>query len=110
MNLASYENSLQLIAVSIAFPRHRSVGDTLDTLDTTKMNRDVTETIKDSDQVHWMAGGIDLSLNDDTQRNVPVCWQAQLYGFAEVSSRDQFSKLLRDKFKKTRKGAAPCPN
>jgi hypothetical protein len=107
INLASYENSLQLIAVSIAFPHHRSVGDTLDTLDTTKMKRQVTETIKDSGQVHWMAGGTDLSLNDDTQRNVPVCWQAQLYGFAEVSSREQFSKLLRHEFKKTRKVKRP---
>jgi hypothetical protein len=99
VNRASYENSLQFIAVSIAFPHHLSVGDTLDTLDTTKMKRDVTATIKDSDLVHWMAGGIDLSLNDDTQRNVPICWQSQLYGFAEVSSREQFSKLLRETFK-----------
>ena len=54
-----------------------------------------------------MAGGIDLSLNDDTQRNVPICWQAQLYGFTEVSNRRQFSKLLRDTFKKTRKVKRP---
>ena len=107
MNLASYENSRQLIAVSIAFPHHRSVGDKLDTLNTTKMKRDVTETIKDSDLIHWMAGGIDLSLNDDTQRNVPICWQGQLYGFTEVSNRRQFSKLLRDTFKKTRKVKRP---
>jgi hypothetical protein len=107
MNLASNKKPLDLIAVSVAFPHHRSVGDTLDTLDTTKMKRDLTETIKDSDLVHWMAGGIDLNLNDDTQRNVPVCWQAQLYAFAKVSSRDQFSKLLRDKFKKTRKVKRP---
>jgi hypothetical protein len=107
MNLASTDISLQLIAVSIAFPHHRSRGDTLDTLDTTKMKRDVTETIKDSDLVHWMASGIDLSLNDDTQRNVPICWQAQLHGFAEVSSREKFSKLLRGTFKKTRKVKRP---
>jgi hypothetical protein len=107
MNLASNKKSLDLIAVSIAFPDHRTVGDTLDTLDTTNIKRNVTETIKDSDLVHWMAGGIDLSLNDDTQRNVAVCWQAQLYGFAEVSSREQFSKLLRDTLKKTRKVKRP---
>ena len=82
--------------------------DKLDRLNTTKMKRDVTETIKDYDEVHWMAGGIDLSLNDDTQRNVPICWQAQLYGFAEVSNREQFSKLLRDTLaKKTRKVTRP---
>jgi hypothetical protein len=104
MSLANSENSQQLIAVSIAFPHHRSVGDTLDT---TRMKRDVTETIKDSDLVHWMAGGIDLSLNDDTQRNVPICWQGQLYGFTGVSNRRRFSKLLRDAFKKTRKVKRP---
>lgn len=100
MSLASSQNLLQLTAVSTAFPKHRSVGDAPDT---TKMKRDVTETIKDSDLVHWMAGGIEINLNDDTQRNVPICWQAQLYGFTEVSNRGQFSKLLRDTFKKTRK-------
>jgi hypothetical protein len=107
VNLTSNDSPLDLIAVSIAFPHHRSVGDTLDTLDTTKMKRDMTEIIKDSDLVHWMAGGIDLSLNDDTQRNVPICWQGQLYGFTEVFNRRKFSKLLRDAFKKTRKVKRP---
>ena len=82
-DLASNESLLKLTAVSIAFPRHRTADDKLDTLNTTKMKRDVTETIKDSDVFHWMAGGIDLSLNDDTQRNVPICWQApvvRIYG------------------------------
>ena len=106
-DLASNESLLKLTAVSIAFPRHRTAGDKLDTLNTTKMKRDVTETIKNSEMVHWMAGGIDLSLNDDNQRNVPICWQAQLYGFTEVSNRRQFSKLLRDTFKKTWKVKRP---
>ena len=70
----------------------------LDTLNTTKMKRDVTETIKDSDHLDWMVGGIDLSLNDDTQKKAAHRWQAQLYGFAEVSNREQFSKLLRDTY------------
>ena len=107
MNLESYENSLQLIAVSVAFPRHRTAEDKLDTLNTTKMKRDLTETIKNYDDVRWVAGGIDISLNDDTQRNVPICWQGQLYGFTEVSNRKQLSKLLRDTFKKTRKVKRP---
>ena len=107
MNLESYENSLQLIAVSIAFPGHRTAEDKLDTLNTTKMKRDLTETMKNYDDVRWVAGGIDISLNDDTQRNVPICWQGQLYGFTEVSNRKQLSKLLRDTFKKTRKVKRP---
>ncbi len=106
-DLASNKSLLTFTALSIAFPHHRTAEDKLDTLNTTKMKRDLTETIKDSDLVHWMAGGIDVSLNDDTQRNVPIRWQGQLYGFTEVSNREQFSKLLRDTFKKTRKVKRP---
>ena len=97
-DLASNESLLKLTAVSIAFPRHRTADDKLDTLNTTKMKRDVTETIKDSDLIHWMAGGIDLSLNDDTQKNHGVVWQPQFYGFADVTSREVLSKVLRDRF------------
>ena len=46
-DLASNESLLKLTAVSIAFPRHRTADDKLDTLNTTKMKRDVTETAKD---------------------------------------------------------------
>ena len=97
-DLASDKSVLKLTAVSIAFPRHRTPDDKLDTLNTTKMKRDVTETIKDSDLIHWMAGGIDLSLNDDTQKNHGVLWQPQFYGFADVTSREVLSKVLRDRF------------
>ena len=106
-DLASNKSLLKLIAVSIAFPHHRTADDELDMLNTTKMKRDVTGIINNYDDVRWVAGGIDISLNDDTQRNVPIRWQGQLYGFTEVSNREQFSKLLRDTFKKTRKVKRP---
>ena len=38
-------------------------------LDTTGMKRSMSETIKDADRLTWMVGGVDLSLNDDTQKN-----------------------------------------
>ena len=107
MNLASYENSLQFIAVSIAFPHHRSVGDKLDTLNTIKMKRDVTETIKDADDLAWMIGGIDLSLNDDTQKKLGIAWQPQFYGFADGTSREVLSKVLRDTYSPTKKAPRP---
>ena len=71
------------------------------------MKRDLTETIKDSDLVHWMAGGIDLSLNDDTQRNLPICWQAQLYGFAEVSNREAILQVAAGYVQQNPQGEAP---
>ena len=82
--------SLELAAVSIAFPKHRTAEDQLDTLDTTKLKRSLSETIKDADGLAWMVGGIDLSLNDDTQKKLRIAWQPQFYGFAEVTSREAF--------------------
>ena len=90
--------SLKLIAVSIAFPHHRTAEDKLDTLNTTKMKRSLTETIKDADGLSWMVGGTDLSLNDDTQKKLDIAWQPQFYGFADVTSVEILSKVLRDTF------------
>ena len=50
----------------------------------------------------WMAGGIDLSLNDDTQKNHGVGWQPQFYGFADVTNREALSKVLRDTYSPTK--------
>ena len=108
-DLASNKSLLTFTALSIAFPRHRTAEDKLDTLNTTKMKRDVTETIKDLDLIHWMAGGIDLSLNDDTQKNHGVLWQPQFYGFADVTSREVLSKVLRDRFIASKPAPRPVP-
>ena len=106
-NLASNESQPELIAVSIAFPQHRAAEDKLDTLDTTKTKRGVTEAVKASDPVHWMAGGIDLSLNDDTQKDQGIAWQPQLYGFADATNVAALSKVLRDTYSPTKKAPRP---
>jgi hypothetical protein len=67
-NLARNKSLLTFTALSIAFPRHRTAEDKLDMLNTTKMKRGVTETVKESELVHWMAGGIDLSPEDPGHR------------------------------------------
>jgi hypothetical protein len=45
-----------------------------------------------------MVGGIDISLNDDTQKSLGTGWQLQLYGIAMVKDRTAFSLLLKDSF------------
>ena len=99
---ASNESSLDLIAVSIAFANHRTAEDKLDTLNTTKLKRSLSESMKNADGLTWMVGGIDISLNDDTQKNGDIAWQPQFYGFADVTSREALSKVLRDTYSPTK--------
>jgi hypothetical protein len=98
MNLASNVSSLQLAAVSIAFAKHRKPEDQLNVLDTTKLKRSISDTVKNIDGLAWMVGGVDLSLNDDTQKKLYVAWQPQFYGIAQVTSRESLSKFLRETY------------
>ena len=61
--------SEQLTSISIAFPKHRVPEARLTALDTASIKRALYETVKDVDGLAWMAGGIDLSLNDDTLKD-----------------------------------------
>ncbi len=71
-----------------------SRGRTATRLTATSIKRSLSHTIEDLDGLAWMAGGIDLSLNDDTQKRHGVNWQAQFYGIAAVSSRQAIVKRL----------------
>ena len=106
-NLSARKSEQRLASVSIAFPKHRTAEDQLRLLSTTKLERSLSETIKDADDLAWMVGGIDLSLNDDTQKNHGVVWQPQFYGFADVTSREALSKVLRDRFIATKRAPRP---
>ena len=90
--------SEQLTSISIAFPKHRVPEAQLTALDTASIKRALYETVKDVDGLAWMAGGIDLSLNDDTLKDGGVFWQPQFYGFAAVTKPKALSKALRDRF------------
>ena len=50
-----------------------------------------------------MLGGIDISLNDDTQKKLDIGWQPQFYGFADVVNLEPLSKVLRDTYSPTKK-------
>ncbi len=106
--LASDKTSLgQLDAVSIAFPHHRIPQDQLTHLDTTRIKRSLSETTKNVAGLAWLAGGIDLSLNDDTQKDRGIGWQPQFYGFADIADVTMLSKVLRDTYRPSK--TAPRP-
>ncbi len=100
--LAKGDGGRELVSISIAFPKHRVSEDQLTTLDTTSIKRVLYETVRAADGLAWMAGGIDLSLNDDTAKGGGVYWQPQFFGFAAVTDPGALAKVLRDRFAATK--------
>ena len=101
--LATSTSQRELASISIAFPKDRVSGDRLNALQTTSMKRALSEAIKEADGIAWMLGGIDISLNDDTQKKLDIGWQPQFYGFADVVNLEPLSKVLRDTYSPTKK-------
>lgn len=87
----------ELHSISVIFSEHSAAEDQLASLDTTNMKRSVSEAIKNLDDLEWIAGGIDLSLNDDAQKGHGVYWQPQLYAivYGNVAT---LSEVLRNKY------------
>jgi hypothetical protein len=92
----------ELVTASIVFPNGWAQQHLVNTLSTENMKRAVTRSIEGSPDVQWMVGGIDISLNDDTQKDLGTGWQLQLYAIAMVKERTAFSALLKDQFQRTK--------
>jgi hypothetical protein len=107
VDLAGEADPDDLHSTSIVFLNHRTAEDQLNALDTTGMKRSISETIKDADGLEWMAGGIDLSLNDDRQKKQGIAWQPQFYGLADITNVQALSNLLRGTYSPTK--TAPKP-
>ena len=71
------------------------------------MKRALSQAIKEADGIAWMLGGIDLSLNDDTQKKLDIGWQPQFYGFADVANLHSLSTVLRGTYSPTKRAPRP---
>lgn len=91
----------ELVTASIVFPDGWVPTHLTNTLSMENSKRAVTRSIEGSPVVDWMVGGIDISLNDDTQKGLGMGWQVQLYGIAMVKDRTAFSALLKHQFRRT---------
>jgi hypothetical protein len=86
-----------LIRISLVFPDRCADADNLQAITTTNLIRFIAETARRAQDVNWAVGGIDVSLNDITQKDQGVFWQPQLYLIADMNDgRSIFSELLRD--------------
>ena len=46
-----------------------------------------------------MIGAVDLSLNDDTQKGLGICWQPQIYAIAHTAEGKGSFEILRKSYK-----------
>jgi hypothetical protein len=105
--ISASDNSGDLVSVSIVFPKARVPTFDITTLSTSESTVAVTQALQDSTEIDWMIGGIDVSLNDDTQKGLQEEWQLQLYAIAMVKNRDALGSHLRSKFERTKEVFRP---
>ena len=86
------------ISVSIAFADDRVAEGRLHGLHTTGMKRALAYTLNKVTGISMVAGGIDLSLNDDTQKGHDIGWVPQFYGFVAGADMRALSDLLRGRY------------
>jgi hypothetical protein len=97
----------ELASVSVVFPKARVPSCDITTLSTADSIAAVTQALEGYSDIDWMIGGIDISLNDDTQKGLQEEWQLQLYGIAMVKNRDALGSHLRSKFERTKEVLRP---
>jgi hypothetical protein len=97
----------ELVTASIVFPDGWVPWRLINALSMKNSKRAVTRSIEGSPVVDWMVGGIDISMNDDLEKNFGIGWQVQLYGIAIVKDRMTFASLLKQQFQRTAQISRP---
>jgi hypothetical protein len=105
--ISASDSSSDLVSVSIVFPKARVPSCDISTLSMADSITAATQALEGPSDIEWMVGGIDVSLNDDTQKGLQEEWQLQLYGIAMVKNRDALGSHLRSKFERTKDVSRP---
>jgi hypothetical protein len=95
-----------LVAVSLVFSKFRTPLASLGP-DALGLRRALARALERSSDLAWMIGGLDISLNDDTQKGLDIAWQPQVYGQAFVQDLKAFTSHLKQEFPGTRFVARP---
>jgi hypothetical protein len=74
-----------LHCVSVVFTKSRTGEDQLLAFDPANMRRSLSDKARETDGLTWMVGGVDLSLNDDSQKSLGIAWQPQIYAIAQAT-------------------------
>ena len=93
-----HQKPTELVAVSITLPSWRTQPGALGKFDAGGIRKELIEAMATTQHVKWAVLGLDISMNDDTNKGFDLGWQLQLYGFAHIEDRLTFSKSLRRGF------------
>jgi hypothetical protein len=105
-NLAGKAVAGDLKCVSVIFEAQRTGVDQLADLNIAGIKRSMSAITKKANGLLWMAGGIDLSLNDDRQKNHGIAWQPQIYAIAH-GDVTTLSTVLRERYSPRKVVARP---
>jgi hypothetical protein len=105
--ISASNSSGDLVSVSIVPPKARAPSFDISALTIADSILAVKQALANCSDIEWMVGGIDVSLNDDTQKGLQEEWQLQLYGIAMVKNRDAFRSHLRSKFERSKEVFRP---
>jgi hypothetical protein len=96
-----------LTSISIAFADYRVPEGQLYGLHTIGMKRALAYVLGKVPGISMVAGGIDLSLNDDTQKGLGVGWVPQFYGFVTCGNVRALSGPLRERYPASKHAPRP---
>jgi hypothetical protein len=98
LNGLAHADGHQLLSISLAFAEQRTREDRLHILHTTTMKKALSHILTKADGIVWLAGGIDLSLNDDSQKGSDIGWQPQLFAFVATANPKSLSDPMRRRY------------
>jgi hypothetical protein len=98
--LAQAAKAQDIVSARIPFTICGSRHDSKFGFDMVNSKRAVTRAIERGPAaVNWLAGGLNFSLNDDSEKGFAVRWQPQLCAIASVSSQRNFGRCSSGNFR-----------
>lgn len=88
-----------LHCVSIIFCNNQTAEGQLLAFNPTNMLRFLADKVRSADGLTLVIGAVDLSLNDDTQKGLGICWQPQIYAIAHTAEGKGSFEILRKSYK-----------
>src|SRR5258705_13466790 len=73
----------KLGAFSIIDPKCRAAHRKLSSINISRFKTNSRTALRNSASVNWAVLGVDISMNDDTEKALGIAWQAHLYGIGE---------------------------
>ena len=95
------DNQSELVALNFVFPDTQAPLGKLESIDIVALKQQVKKSLAESGAVDWAVLGLDVSLNDATQKDQGVFCQPQLYGFVKTSDPEKLRGTILAAFPKS---------